>query len=223
MPNVLIVEDDNTIYGPVKDWLTIDGFEVALLESAEDALARLKHQEFDLLIVDVGLPGIDGFEFCRTYRANGGFGRILIVSGRSNTDEKLTGLASGADDFIGKPFDVREVVARVKVLMRRTMQLTDQIIEFEDVVLNPAIHKAYRAGRELKLGPMEYALLNFFIRQPNRLFSSNDLLKTIWKGEGSVDTVRTHVKTLRKKLEQQGQSPLIRTIHGVGYCFTDEW
>lgn len=223
MPNVLIVEDDTAIYGPVKDWLVIEGFEVELFESAEKALARLEHQEFELLIVDIVLPGMDGFEFCSRYRASGGRGRILIVSGRSSTEEKLLGLSSGADDFIGKPFDVREVVARLKVLMRRTMQLTDQTIEFEDVIVNPAIRKAYRAGKDLKLGPMEYALLEFLIKQPNQLVSANDLLKMIWKGAGSVDSVRTHVKTLRRKLEQPGQSPLIRTIHGVGYCFTNQW
>lgn len=223
MASVLIIEDDPTLYQPVKDWLILENYIVEIQESAESALNALATSDFELMVVDVILPGITGYEFCKSYRARGGKARILIVSGKSETDDKLAGLSAGADDYIAKPFDVREVVARLKVLSRRSLQLAHEPLEFEDVSVDVSAHKAYRAGAELNLGPMEFALLEFMIKQPNQVFSGDDLLRCVWEGKGSVDTVRTHIKTLRKKLELPGQIPLIRTIHGVGYCFTSEW
>lgn len=221
--DILIVEDDPFIYEPVKDWLTVDGYEVEIVQSAETGIERATEKAYDLLIVDVVLPGMSGIDFCKKYRADGGRGRILIVSGMTNTDDKLSGLSAGADDYIVKPFDTREVIARLDALMRRSIQVNLAPIEFADVKVDVQAHRVFRDGKELKLVPMEFALLEFMLRQPNHLFTANDLLKFVWKGNGSIDTVRTHVKTLRKKLERPGQTQLIRTIHGVGYCFTNEW
>lgn len=223
MNSVLIIEDDPLIYASTKDWLVVDGYEIEVATSGESALVRLQERSFDLLLVDVVLPGINGFEVCAQYRKAGGQARILIVSGRKSIDDKLQGLEAGADDYIAKPFDVREVAARFKVLMRRALLKPENRILFEDVELDINAHKAYREGKELLLGPLEFSLLELMLRSPNQLFTAEDLLKSIWKGKGSIDSVRTSIKTLRKRLELPGQSQYIKTIHGLGYSFTNEW
>jgi DNA-binding response OmpR family regulator len=223
MNSVLIIEDDPLIYVATKDWLVVDGYETEVATSGESALVRLQERSFDLLLVDVVLPGINGFEVCSQYRKAGGQARILIVSGRKSIDDKLQGLEAGADDYIAKPFDVREVAARFKVLMRRALLKPENRISFEDVELDIAAHKAYREGKELLLGPLEFSLLELMLRSPNQLFTAEDLLKSIWKGKGSIDSVRTSIKTLRKRLELPGQPQYIKTIHGLGYSFTNEW
>ncbi len=223
MNSVLIIEDDPLIYVATKDWLVVDGYETEVATSGEAALVRLNERSFDLLLVDVVLPGINGFEVCAQYRKAGGQARILIVSGRKSIDDKLQGLEAGADDYIAKPFDVREVAARFKVLMRRALLKPENRISFEDVELDIAAHKAYREGKELLLGPLEFSLLELMLRSPNQLFTAEDLLKSIWKGKGSIDSVRTSIKTLRKRLEMPGQPQYIKTIHGLGYSFTNEW
>ncbi len=223
MNSVLIIEDDPLIYVATKDWLVVDGYETEVATSGEAALVRLNERSFDLLLVDVVLPGINGFEVCAQYRKAGGQARILIVSGRKSIDDKLQGLEAGADDYIAKPFDVREVAARFKVLMRRALLKPENRISFEDVELDIAAHKAYREGKELLLGPLEFSLLELMLRSPNQLFTAEDLLKSIWKGKGSIDSVRTSIKTLRKRLEMPGHPQYIKTIHGLGYSFTNEW
>ena len=220
---ILLVEDDAQLAVGVQTWLNDESHEVDWCQTGEESLNKLAKQHYDLIILDIGLPDMTGFELCRLYRDQGGKARILVLSGCTSLDDKITGLEAGADDYVPKPFDRRELSLRVAAMLRRSLEFADDTMHFEDIDMNLASHQVSRAGQPLRLVPQEFALLEFLMRNPNRVFSAEELLRTVWQGGGSIDTVRTHIKTLRKKLEQNGKRPVIRTIQGVGYSLTVEW
>lgn len=220
---ILVIEDDLQLAEDLCGWLCSETYEVISKASAEESLVLMLEQPFDLIVLDIGLPGMTGFELCRHYRGRGGESRILILSGAAGIDEKIEGLKAGADDYMAKPFDGRELSLRVAALLRRSLEFTDELLQFEDIELNLRSHQVVRSGEALRLVPQEYALLEFLMRSPNRVFRADELLRSVWNGGGSIDTVRTHVKTLRKKLEKNSQRPVIRTIQGVGYSLTVDW
>lgn len=217
MAKILVVEDEKDLAHSVRDWLLLEGHKVDAVLDGQQALEWLQFNEYDVVVLDIFLPGLDGFEVCRRYRRSGGLARVLMLTAKSAVSDKESGLDAGADDYITKPFDLKEVSARIRALMRRSISVIGAQLVAADLTVDLTAHRVMRGQQEIKLLPQEFALLEFMIRQPNRIFSADTLIKRVWNGNSSVDTVRTHIKTLRKKVDLPGCEPLIRTVHGVGY------
>jgi DNA-binding response OmpR family regulator len=223
MTKILLVDDDKKFANVVEDWLAGEGYDVEAVYSGSQGLERAVSNSHDVLILDWGLPNISGVEICREYRGRGGSSPIIMLTGKTSVSDKEEGLDSGADDYLTKPFHPRELSARLRALMRRQRTLSqaapDPIIKAGELVLDSDGFRLTKSGTEINLLPKEFALLEFLMRNPNKVFSSQDLLDEIWskESENSPDTVRVHITKLRAKIDTEGKPSLIRTIHRVGY------
>ena len=220
MAKILVVEDDPDVNRTICTALTYEHHTVESVLDGADALARLKAYNYDVVVVDWQLPGLTGLEVCREYRTTGGKALMIMLTGRSKLTEKEEGLDAGYDDYLVKPFDVRELVARIRALLRRaSSRITGNILEIGKVKLEPNTYRVTRAGKEIKLVPKEFAILEFLMRHPNIVFSCEALMSRVWTAEeeSSPEIIRTHIKNLRKKLDISGEPELISTVHGVGY------
>lgn len=218
MAKILVVEDEKALADSIAEWLAGEGHRLHSIYNGDAALELLKREsDFDIIILDIMLPGLGGLELCRQYRGHGGNARILMVTSRGSVSDKEDGLDSGADDYLTKPFDLKELSARVRALMRRSVSVVGAQLSLADIIMDIEKRQVYRAGNEIKLLPQEFALLEFLMRHPDRIFSPEILIKRVWHGNSTIDTVRTHIKTLRKKVDLPGMPELIKTMHGVGY------
>jgi DNA-binding response OmpR family regulator len=221
---ILVVEDDPQILKVIKDCLKIDRHIVETESDGSVALEKLRLFEYDVLILDWNLPGVTGVELCKQYRTRGGSGSVLMLTANTTISNKEEGLGSGADDYLTKPFEVRELTARVKALARRSaVGLTANVIKVGDVELDRDKFCVTVSQKAIKLVPKEFALLEFLMRHRNIVFSADALLSRVWKAEedASPEIIRTHIKNLRKKLEHDGKPPIIETVYGVGYKVVD--
>lgn len=219
MAKILIVEDDMDISTIVSRWLKHENHLVEISKDGEDAFVKLKLNQYDLIILDWMLPKITGVELCQKFRANGGTTPILLLTAKSTIENKETGLDSGADDYLTKPFDLKELSARVRALLRRSGSLTSKILKVGDLTLDAEMHQVLLLDSPVVLNPKEFALLEFLMRHPNQIFSGEALLSRVWQSDAmaSTDTVRAHIKNLRKKIDQPGKTSPISTVHGLGY------
>ena len=223
LAKILIVEDDQSLANQIKAVLHSKSYSVEHCPDGTSALGRLEEQAFDLVVLDLVLPDLDGLAILEKYRALGGNARVLVISGRAGTDDKIAGLQFGADDYLAKPLDLRELFLRVETLLKRSREFVSEKLTFEDIQMDTLARRVSKSSIEIILVQQEFVLLEFLLRYPNRVFSPKDLLRTVWGGRGSVATVRTHVKMLRKKLDAAGGKSLIKTIQGFGYCLSNEW
>jgi DNA-binding response OmpR family regulator len=221
MAKILVVEDERALAETIRDWLILEQHRVDVCHDGKEAQCTLSTDEYDVVMLDIMLPSVDGFEICRSYRRQGGTARILMITAKSTISDKEQGLDYGADDYITKPLDLNELSARVRALMRRSLTVDEPELVCADLRVQTNQRKVTRGGLEIKLLPQEFELLQFLIRQPHRIFSAETLVSRVWQGQSSTNTVRTHIKTLRRKLDLNGSEPLIRTIHGVGYSLSD--
>jgi DNA-binding response OmpR family regulator len=221
MPKILLAEDDPELAGVVKDWLTREFHVVEWVEDGRDALESLKYYEYDLVILDWTLPSVTGVDIAKQFRARGGTTPILMLTGRTMVKEKEEGFDAGADDYLTKPFDPRELSARLKALLRRPKGVLSNALKFGDLELDPRSRRVSRSGKEVQLGPKEFAMLEFFMRHPGEVFTSDALLERVWLNESdsSSDTVRVHINRLRNKIDTDGSESLIRTVFKQGYRF----
>jgi DNA-binding response OmpR family regulator len=219
MAKILVVEDETNVAAAIVDLLTYEHHIVETADNGADALHLLQLSQFDLAILDWRLPVMDGLEVCKTYRARGGTIPILMLTGKSLSAEKELGLDSGADDYLTKPFDMRELAARTRALLRRPPSLMGNVLEINGLVLDRQNYKVSFNDKPISLLPKEFDLLEFFMRHRNRVFSLDSLLEHVWASAADVspDAVRQCIKRLRKKLEDAGCSPLIQSVYGVGY------
>lgn len=219
MAKIFIIEDDVPLVGLLSQWLTNEKHVVEYVDNGKEGLEWLRIYECDLVILDINLPGMNGFEVCRLYRDHGGIAPILMLTGRDSLNDKEAGLDLGADDYLTKPFDARELTARVRALLRRPKLHTGGTLRAGNIELNFANRRVTSNGEVVKLQPMEFALLEFLLRHPNQVFSPEALLNHVWQSgsEASADTLRTYIKTLRRKLEAAGAAGAIETVHGSGY------
>lgn len=217
MIRILVIEDDTELASAISDWLTKDGHQVEQVVAGHKALERLAVATFDIILLDLILPDIDGANVCCRYREQGGTARILVLTGRDTVEDKEKCLDLGADDYITKPVNLREISARIRALMRRTLNMTGRFLEAGDLKLNLDTGEVTVDVREIVLQPQELALLEFLMRHPNRIFSAETLLARVWRGNSSLDTVRTHIKTLRRKIDKTGEPTKIKTVHRIGY------
>jgi len=219
MSKILLVEDDELVLEAVADTLETNNYTVEKVRDGQEAADRLKIYSYDLAILDIGLPKINGFDVCRNFRAAGGITPILMLTGKGDIEDRVTGLDMGADDYLPKPFHMRELLARVKSLLRRPRELTGDVLKVRDIELNPSTGKAIREGVEVDLLAKELALLEFLMRHKDQIFSVDDLLDKVWHSESdsSEDAVRQCVTRVRKKLDVDGKPSIITTVKGMGY------
>lgn len=223
MTKILLVEDEKELAMPVENWLIEQGHVVEMVHDGLEALERLKLYSYDVIILDLMLPGMNGLDICRHYRDRGGKGRILMLTARKTVDEKARGLDAGADDYLEKPFHLKELAARIRALLRRPGAISSEIFEVGELRLDSAKHKVWRTTQEIMLSPKEFALLEFFMRHPQTYFSADAIIDRVWRSDTEItpDTIRMHVKSLRRKIDVPGRGSLIHTLHGVGYKIDD--
>ena len=227
MSRILIVEDEVAIADLEKDYLELSGFEVEIENDGTKGLERALHEEFDLFILDLMLPGVDGFEICKKIRETKNT-PILMVSAKKDDIDKIRGLGLGADDYMTKPFSPSELVARVKAHMERYNRLVgsnvvkNDIIEIRGIKIDKTARRVWINGEEKTFTTKEFDLLTFLAENPNRVFTKAELFRQIWDMEsvGDIATVTVHIKKIREKIEFNTAKPqYIETIWGVGYRF----
>lgn len=217
---ILVVEDDEVVANALTLVLSSQNYVVEVAADGQTAWELIEVYDFDLILLDVVLPKLDGINLCRRLRSHGYQMPILLLTGQDNSQDKVIGLDAGADDYIVKPFELQELLARIRALLRRGNVTILPILEWSSLRLNPATGEVTYAGNSLLLTPKEYALLELFLRNSRRVFSYSVILDRLWAyGETpSEDAVRTHVKSLRQKLKAAGASAdLIETVYGIGY------
>ena len=224
MAKVLFIEDDLDYAVAVKDLLQGEHHNVEIVDNGRAALELLRVYKFDVLIIDWGVPEISGLEVCSRFRSAGGTTPILILTGKTAITEKETGLDAGADDYLTKPADPRELSARVRALARRSPGISGNVIKIRDVVLDSSKHLVKKNEEVVELFPKEFSLLEHLMRHPNQVFSADDLLDRVWASdcESSPHTVRSCINRLRAKLDDDEKNSFIRTIYSVGYTVPNE-
>jgi len=224
MAKIVVVEDDKDLVTLIKGILSIERHTIDSVHDGHEALAIIQMHPYDLVILDWMLPGRTGTEICRDYRARGGSAPILMLTAKAEVDDRAEGLDSGADDYLTKPFHPKEFSARVRALLRRPQAVMAKTLKAADIELDPGQIKVFKASHEIHLLPKEFALLELFLRYPTQVFSAEALLDRVWNTDSSasLDTVRTYIKTLRKKIDTNPKDSLIRTVHGVGYSLSNK-
>ena len=227
MSRILIIEDESSIAELEKDYLELSGFEVALEEEGNQGLKRALEEDFDLLILDLMLPGLDGFEICRRFREVKNT-PIIMISAKKEDIDKIRGLGLGADDYMTKPFSPSEMVARVKAHLARYERLIgsgspeNEIIEIRGLKIDKTARRVWINGEEKNFTTKEFDLLTFLAQNPTHVFTKEELFSKIWDMEsiGDIATVTVHIKKIREKIEFNTAKPqYIETIWGVGYRF----
>lgn len=227
MSKILIVEDEEAIADLEKDYLELSGFQVEVATDGETGLKRAMEGEFDLYILDLMLPGVDGFDICRQIR-NEKNTPIIMVSAKKDDIDKIRGLGLGADDYMTKPFSPSELVARVKAHLARYDRLTgsameaNKIIEIRGLKIDTTARRVWVNGEEKTFTTKEFDLLAFLASHPNHVYTKEELFREIWDMEsiGDIATVTVHIKKIREKVELDTSNPqYIETIWGVGYRF----
>ena len=231
MPRVLVVEDENDISQLVKLHLEDIGCEVKQAFDGIVGLAEAEAHNYDLLILDLKLPGLDGLEVCRKLRAQGRYTPILMLTSKSSEIDRVLGLEMGADDYLAKPFSVMELIARAKAIFRRVEMLGSKAdtarsntISARELTIDIERHSVQVRGRPVELTAKEFELLSWFARHPGRVYSRDQLLDHVWgyQHSGYDHTVNSHINRLRGKIERDPQNPeYILTVWGVGYKFAD--
>jgi two-component system OmpR family response regulator len=221
---ILVVDDEPSIVDSVSTSLRYEGFDVDEATTGRRALAMAQDRPPDLIVLDVMLPDLDGLEVTRRLRADGIRTPVLFLTARDALDDKLAGLTIGGDDYVTKPFSLAEVIARIRVILRRSLgeEDDDGILRFADLEMNEASHEVRRGGQPIQLTATEFNLLRYFLLNPRRVLSKPQILDHVWHYDfgGEPNVVETYVSYLRKKLERHGP-PLIHTIRLVGYTLRE--
>ncbi len=215
MSKILVIEDDRTIADQVADLLESHNYNVSVANDGLEADSMLRHYQYDLVILDWMLPGMNGFEVCKAYRNRSGKARILMLTARSSVSDKAAGLDCGADDYLSKPFDTVELMARVRALLRRPEAVKPAVLRCGGVELNTNSRSVKMGGSQIALSPAEFELLSFFMRNPNQVFSTESVLARVWKDTSDATdmSLRKCISRLRSHLFPE----IIQTVHGIGY------
>ncbi|WP_298586515.1 response regulator transcription factor [uncultured Kocuria sp.] len=219
---LLVVDDEPNILELLATSLRFAGFEVVTAANGRDALAKAESENPDLAVLDVMLPDMDGFSVTRKLRASGRHFPILFLTAKDETEDKVTGLTVGGDDYVTKPFSLDEVVARIRAVLRRTQpaEEDDSRLRVDDLVLDDDAHEVFRGDREIDLSPTEFKLLRYLMLNPNRVLSKAQILDHVWEYDfnGDASIVESYISYLRRKIDNDPElPPLIHTKRGVGY------
>jgi DNA-binding response OmpR family regulator len=222
---ILVVEDEARIAGFIKKGLEEESYAVDVVKNGPDALDWIATAAYDMILLDVMLPGLNGFEVSRLLRERGFTTPILMLTARDDVDDRVAGLDAGADDYLAKPFAFKELLARIRALVRRSAPATapTTVLRLADLKLDTVTHRAKRGHREVELTSKEYALLEYLLRHARRPLNRTLIRESIWGYDyyGASNVVDVYVGHLRKKLEANNEPPLIQTVRGVGYKIDD--
>ena len=221
---ILIVEDEPKMAALLRRGLVAEGAAVDVAGRGEDAVARGEATEYDAIVLDVMLPGIDGFEACRRLRAAGVWAPVLMLTARDAVRDRVAGLDAGADDYLTKPFSYAELLARLRALIRRGDGERPVILEVGELRLDPATRRVWRGKTEIALSTKEFAVLETFMRRPGRVLSRFDLLEHAWdyEYENRSNVVDAYVRLLRRKIDRPFGTASIETVRGAGYRLREE-
>lgn len=221
---ILVVDDEPSIVDSVATVLRYEGFEVDVASSGRSALQKAQDQPFDLIVLDVMLPDLDGLEVTRRIRADGLDVPVLFLTAKSDVEDRVAGLTVGGDDYVAKPFSLMEIVARTKAILRRRQSPDqDRRLRFSDLVMDEESHEVWRSDHAVHLTATEFNLLRIFLLNPRRVLSKDQIIDHVWHYDfgGNQNIVETYVRYLRKKLDSFGP-PLIHTIRLVGYVLREQ-
>lgn len=219
MAKVLLVEDDEELSEVLKHTLVSRGFTVQTVSDGNSALALLKVNHYDVIVLDWMMPGLSGVDVCKRLRSNGNKCPILMLTARTTDDDIEEGLDAGADDYLTKPFENKVLAARLRALLRRPPVCAEPVLSVGTISYDPSRNMAFRDGKELHMRPMVAKLFEFFLRHPAQFFTAEALLERVWHDESLAthETVRAHVKLLRKVIDSPGQPSIIETERNRGY------
>ena len=219
---IFIIEDETSIIQLVQHNLEKEGFVVSSSINGNDGLKELKKFQPNLLLLDWMLPDLSGIDVCKNLRKDNSFKDlpIIMLTAKGEEEDKVKGLESGADDYITKPFSFNELMARIKAVLRRTDPNTvSDNLKFDDLILDRIEKRVYRDKKEIQLGPTEFRLLEFFLTNPKRVYSRDQILETVWPNNVNVEsrTIDVHIRRLRQSINIEGKKELIRTVRASGY------
>lgn len=221
MAKILVVEDELDLAQQLEDWFKREQYTVDVVNNGLDALNRLMVYKYDVVLLDWMLPVLSGLEVLKRLRARNNKTPVVMLTAKDTIDDTEAGLDSGADDYITKPFSLREVSARVRAAVRRNSSAQQTLLVAGDLTLDPVSRSVEKRGKAIHLEPKEFNLLEFFMRHQNQVFSADALIDRVWPSETMVspDAIRTYIKVLRKKLDEENGPSLIQNVRGVGYKF----
>jgi two-component system, OmpR family, response regulator MprA len=222
MTTILVVDDDPSIRSVVSRGLRFEGYDVQIAGDGLEALRIAREMPLHMIVLDVMLPNLDGLEVCRRLR-RGGNTPIIMLTARDAVPDRIAGLDSGADDYLIKPFDFDELLARIRALLRRAQSQSEEVLSFAGLRLDTGTREAHRSGRRIELTTREYELLAFFLRHPRQVLTRDQILSHVWSNP-VVDSnaIEVHIGRLRDKLEAGGEGRVIQTIRGAGYALREE-
>ena len=222
--HILVVEDDPQIADLLRRGLIYEGYSVEVADDGLDALSAARDRPPDLVLLDLMLPGLDGLTVCKRLRAANDV-PILILTARDAVPDRVKGLDAGADDYVVKPFNFDELLARIRAQLRRRVPAADQeVLRFADLSLNPNAHEVFRGGRKIELTAREFEVLLLFMQHPRQVITRDVLYERIWGYDfgGESNIIEVYVRYLRSKLEEGGAARLIQTVRGVGYALRED-
>ncbi len=224
MPNVLVVDDEPAVRASLRRALGLEGFEISTAEDGENALDALAEHDFEAVVLDIAMPGIDGIEVCRRVRTAGDRTPILMLTARDAVDDRVAGLDAGADDYLVKPFALKELVARLRALLRRSDPGAERVLRFGDLGLDRGTREVRRGERAIDLSRTEFSLLELLMENPRLVLTRSQIFERVWGYDfgPTSNSLGVYVGYLRRKLEAGGEPRLIHTVRGVGYSLRQE-
>lgn len=216
---ILLVEDEKKIANFARQGLKEQGFQVEWVDQGDEAYAVAMTEAFDVIILDIMVPGRDGLSILRNLREQKNFTPVILLTARSSLNERLEGLNLGADDYLTKPFYVEELIARIHAVSRRSEGHAISLLKIEDLALNQVTREVSRNGRKIELSPREFSLLEYLMRSPGRVYTRTQIFEHVWNYDfdPATNLVEVNIQRLRKKITEDGEPNLIETVRGVGY------
>ena len=221
---ILVVDDERAVRESLRRALELEGYEIELAADGSEALYRLEGgDEPDAVILDVLMPGVDGLEVCRRLRGSGSKLPVLMLTARTEVEDRVAGLDAGADDYVTKPFALEELLARVRALLRRTSDEEGDVVRFADLELDPTTREVTRGGRPIELTRTEFSLLELFMRNPRQVLTRTIIFERVWGYDFGYasNSLDVYIGYLRRKTEADGEPRLIHTVRGVGYALRE--
>jgi two-component system response regulator MprA len=221
---ILVVDDERAVRESLRRALELEGYEIELADNGEEALYRLEADtEPDAVILDVLMPGVDGIEVCKRLRRTGSKLPVLMLTARDAVENRVAGLDAGADDYVTKPFALEELLARIRALLRRATEDSDEVLRFADLELDPGTREVKRDGEQIELTRTEFSLLELFLRNPRQVLTRSVIFERVWGYDFGFasNSLDVYIGYLRRKTEAGGKPRLIQTVRGVGYALRE--